>query len=118
MYNFNDIEKYLREGGDVETIAKAFTDELNRAIAVVEDENDLEICKESLIEAWNDYINTYFKHKKLPKGYTVKDFHLNSKEIDEITKILAEMVPVVDRVCELGNKSTDTVKDFFTKFGI
>lgn len=118
MFNFNDVEKYLREGGNAETIAKAFADELNRAVAVVEDEQDLDEHRSFLVEAWNDYMDAYFRHHKLPNGYTIEDFYFEDEQVERMMERIVEMVPVVDKICDIGNKSSDTVRNFFDKFGI
>ena len=118
MFDFNSVEKYLREGGNAETIAKAFADELNRAVAVVEDEQDLEDARGYLVEAWNGYMDAYFRHRKLPKGYAIEDFYFEDEQVEKMMERIVGMIPVVDKICDIGNKSNETLRSFYDKFGI
>ena len=46
-FDFNKIEKYLRNGGDASVIANAFADKLNAVINTMKAENDLTDAAES-----------------------------------------------------------------------
>lgn len=128
-YNFNDVEKYLREGGDATKLAQAFADTLNEALAQVQKENKLEEKATAFADAWNAYIDEYFKFHDVPENYVVADMYLNTKDVNYLMEQVLKFIPLLDRLnglFEMGvgqvSKSKDRVEDtvdkFFNKFGI
>ena len=128
-YNFNDVEKYLREGGDATKLAQAFADTLNGAIAQLQKENKLGEKAVAFADAWNAYIDEYFKIYDVPDNYVVADMYLNEKDVNYLMEQVLKFIPLLDRLngwFEVGteqvskskSKVENTVDKFFDKFGI
>lgn len=128
-YNFNDVEKYLRDGGDPTKLAQAFADTLNNALAQVQKENKLDEKGTAFAEAWNAYIDEYFKSHDVPENYVVADMYLNTKDVNYLMEQVLKFIPLLDKLnglFEIGaeqvskskSKVEDTVDKFFDKFGI
>lgn len=128
-YNFNDVEKYLRDGGDATKLAQAFADTLNNALAKVQEENKLDEKAIAFADAWNAYIDEYFKNHDVPENYVIADMYLNTKDVHYLMDQVLKFIPLLDKLgnlFEVGavqvskskNKVEDTVDKFFDKFGI
>jgi len=128
-YNFNDVEKYLRNGGDAVELAQAFADTLNNALAKFQKESKLDEKANGLAAAWNAYIDEYFKNHDVPENYVVADMYLNTKDVNYVMEQVLKFIPLLDKLngfFEIGaeqvskskNKVEDTVDKFFDKFGI
>ena len=128
-YNFNDIEKYLREGGDATELAQAFADTLNNALAKFQKENKLDEKATAFADAWNAYIDEYFKNHDVPENCVVADMYLNTKDVNYLMEQVLKLIPLFDKLnglFEIGaeqvskskGKVEDTVDKFFNKFGI
>lgn len=139
-FDFNNIEKYLREGGDPEAIAKAFADRLNTTIRVIDDEESLKKTSEKVSTAWNDYINVYFGTHKLPVDTVIEDWYINDTDVNAIMDSLVRVIPTVDKYIKIvenfnsaiqptknkinnttiktKNKVDTIIDDFFSKYGI
>ena len=74
-YNFNDIDKYIMNGGDPEELAKAFTDKLNAAL----NKSKYNEALVSLTDAWNTYVDARFSKKAERDKY-----YVNTKEMEEL----------------------------------
>jgi len=128
-YNFNDVEKYLRDGGDATKLAQAFADTLNNALAQVQKENKLDEKATAFADAWNAYVDEYFKTHDIPNNYVVADMYLNDRDVTYIMEQVLKFIPLFDKLnglFEVGaeqvskskGKVEDTVDKFFNKFGI
>jgi len=128
-YNFNDVEKYLRDGGKPEDMMNAFADLMNKSLATVRREDKLKEANTNLMRAWNQYMAEYFTVHDLPNGYTLKDWEMNENEMDTVMKRLIEILPVLaqytgmlktasKKIEKSMNNSRDVISDFFDKFDI
>ena len=139
-FDFNNIEKYLREGGNPETIAKAFADKLNITIHTIDDEKSLNKAMEKISVAWNDYVNIYFGIHKLPTSTILEDWYITTDDVKVLMDSLVKFIPTIDKYLKTVEnlndiispakiKVTDTatkakskvdniVDDFFSKYGI
>lgn len=128
-YNFNDIEKYLRDGGKPEDMMNAFADLMKKSLATIRREDKLKEANINLVKAWNAYMAEYFTAHDLPKGYTLEDWKMNECEMDAVMKRLIEILPVLaqygdfvktttKKIEKSVNNSRDVISDFFNKFDI
>lgn len=128
-YNFDDIAKYLRDGGDATKLAQAFADTLNEALAQVQKENKLDAKATAFADAWNAYIDEYFKTHDVPDNCVVADMYLNDRDVTYLMEQVLKFIPLLDKLnglFEVGaeqvskskNKVESTVDKFFNKFGI
>lgn len=128
-YNFNDIEKYLNDGGDPQKLAQAFADTLNEALAQVQKKNKLEEKATAFANAWNAYIDEYFKFHDVPENCVVADMYLNTKDVNYLMEQVLKFIPLLDKLnglFEMGveqvsnskDKVEDTISKFFAKYGI
>ena len=128
-FNFNDVEKYLRDGGDPTKMAQAFADVMNKALAKVQEENKLGQKANEFANAWNAYIDEYFKIHDVPNNYVVADMYLNDRDVTYLMEQVVKFIPLLDKLnglFEVGaeqitkskDKVEDTVDKFFNKFGI
>ena len=92
-YDFNDINKYLREGGSPEDIAKAFADSLNEAIEINSRTEKLNEKASKVCNDWQEYADLYFITHRVPSGFVVSDFYLKREELEKIMDALVEMAP-------------------------
>ena len=114
-YDFNDINKYLREGGSPEDIAKAFADSLNKAI---ESNSQIEKLSEKALQIcddWQEYVDLYFITHRIPSGFVVSDFYLKREELGKVMDALVEMAKVVNgaEIKERSCKKTPKDKQSF-----
>jgi hypothetical protein len=139
-FDFNNIEKYLRDGGNPETIAKAFADKLNITIHTIDDEKSLNNASEKVSVAWNDYVNAYFGTHKLPNNTILEDWYVTTDDIKALMDSLIKIIPTIDKylktienfndiispvkvkvtntTIKTKNKVDNVVDDFFSKYGI
>lgn len=125
-FDFNNIEKYLREGGDPESIAKAFADKLNTVIHTIDDEDTLNDANSEVVGAWNDYVDIYFGIYKLPSETKVEDFYINEEDVEYFMNTIIKLLPAVHKYSmTLSNilepaktKVNDIANDFFIKYNI
>ena len=140
-FDFNKIEKYLRNGGDASVIANAFADKLNAVINTMKAENDLTNAAEKVSLAWNDYINIYFGMNKLPDGTVLEDWYLEADEVGKLIDTVIRLFPVAKKYADIVDNTTtwaekiinetkntiknppsnnleNTLKSFYKKYGI
>ena len=128
-YNFNDVEKYLRDGGKPEDMMNAFADLMNKSLAIIRREDKLRKANTNLVKAWNEYMAEYFTTHNLPNGDTLEDWEMNENEMDAVMKRLIEILPVLaqytgmlktasKKIEKSMNNSRDVISDFFDKFDI
>lgn len=128
-YNFNDVEKYLRDGGKPEDMMNAFADLMNKSLATIRREDKLKEANTNLMKAWNEYMAEYFATHELPNGYTLDDWKMNEYEMDAVMKRVIEILPVLAQYSDFVktttkkieksvNNSRDVISDFFNKFDI
>ena len=111
-FNFNDIEAYLRNGGDPETIANAFADKLNLALATIEDESALDDAAKNVVNAWNNFADVFFGINKLPKNSKITDWKLASADdVIGIMDVLIQILPVINHYAELVEGLENNVKN-------
>lgn len=128
--DFAKIEKYLREGGDPEVVAKEFTDKLNTAIRNISDKQVYNETLENLVNAWNEYVKAYFNIHNLPVHSSIEDWYCNAKEIETFLRTLIEIMSIdisnlnslnpfkISKPSPPKKTNDDIVNDFFLKFGI
>lgn len=140
-FDFNKIEKYLRNGGDASVIANAFADKLNAIINTMKAENDLTDAAEKVSLAWNDYINIYFGMNKLPDGTVLEDWYLEADEVSKLIDTVIRLFPIAKKYADIVDNTTtwaekvineakntiknppsdnfeNTLKSFYKKYGI
>ena len=132
-FDFNDVERYLRDGGKPEDIANAFAEKLNSIIKVIDNEDNFNDSRNALADAWNKYIQNYFNRYKLPDGTLIEDWYINIDDIDVITDTLVRVVPLfykymnfVEDVSQsvkesntvIKSKTNNAINDFFNKYHI
>lgn len=111
-FNFNDIETYLRNGGSPETIANAFADKLNLALATIEDESALDDAAKNVVNAWNNFADVFFGINKLPKNSKIEDWKLTSADdVIGIMDALIQILPVINHYAELVEGLETNVKN-------
>lgn len=139
-YNFNEVDKFLRNGGDPQAISQAFADAVNQSLASIRNENKMKDVTRNLKDAWNNYMDEFFKYNEMPRGYTMEDWYMSNEEIESIMKQLIDVLPTLAKYLGLFNDTTirkiedktksnirpaekpsrshDAIADFFDKFGI
>ena len=110
-FDFNNIEKYLRNGGDASVIANAFANKLNSTINAMKVENELKDAAEDVSLAWNDYIDIYFGINKLPSGTVIADWYLKAEDVNKLLDSVIHLFPTVKKYGDmLDNVSKITEK--------
>lgn len=140
-FDFNKIEKYLRNGGDASVIANAFADKLNAVINTMKAENDLTDAAEKVSLAWNDYINIYFGINKLPDETVLEDWYMEADEVGKLIDTVIKLFPVAKKYTDMIDNASrwtekiinetkktiknppsdnfeNTLKSFYKKYGI
>ena len=140
-FDFNKIEKYLRNGGDASVIANAFADKLNAVINTMKAENDLTDAAEKVSLAWNDYINIYFGINKLPDETVLEDWYMEADEVGKLIDTVIKIFPVAKKYTDMIDNASrwtekiinetkktiknppsdnfeNTLKSFYKKYGI
>ena len=140
-FDFNKIEKYLRNGGDASVIANAFADKLNAIINTMKAENDLTDAAEKVSLAWNNYINIYFGINKLPDETVLEDWYMEANEVSKLIDTVIKLFPVAKKYTDMidnasrwtekivnetkktiknsnDNNFENTLKSFYKKYSI
>jgi len=111
-FNFNDIETYLRNGGDPETIANAFADKLNLALATIEDESALDDAAKNVVDAWNNFADVFFGINKLPKNSKIDDWKFfSTDDVIGVMEVLIQILPIFSHYAELIEGLETNVKN-------
>lgn len=109
-FDFNNIEKYLREGGDASIIANAFANKLNATINTMKAEKDLKSVGEKVSIAWNEYIDTYFGINKLPDGSILEDWYLDADEVGQVVDSAVKFIPMLKKYSDILSKISDVTE--------
>ena len=103
-YNFNNLDELIRSGTDPEEIAKAFSNNLNKAIA----DNDKvsrkeELCAE-MAKLWNEYVNLWMLEHPVPEQW---DLHMDADDLavglDHILTLFVKTAPLMEAMEDLAN---------------
>ena len=108
--DFNNVEKYLRNGGDPKVIAQEFADKINEVISKMNQENDIIEAAENVTEAWADFLDAYFIVHKLPTGFHIEDFDVTKEEIVKIIETLVTIAPYFEKYVSTLEKISDSVE--------
>ena len=114
--DFNNIEEYIRNGGDPQKIAQAFADQLNLAIATVNDEKEINEALEKVVFAWEDFADAYFAVHEIPKGFSVEDFYMNKDEALKIIESLVCIAPYFEKYASILDKVSETTERVRSNF--
>ena len=111
VYNFNDLEKMLRDGVSADEIAQAFTKNLNSAIDAVKP-TPMEIAGEDLAKAWNRMVDLYLEDNDAPSFIdNTDDLYVSSETATKLfldsMELLHKVAPLWDLFAELGNLEND-----------
>lgn len=99
-YDFNDLGELLRSGTDPEEIAKAFSDNLNKAIADSTKSSREEKLLVMMAEAWNEYINLQDFPDDMDLHMTPSDLKV---AIDTLLELFVKTAPLMSMMEELAN---------------
>ena len=102
-YDFNNIERYLADGGNAEELANAFASKLNAAI----EENKRADALEELTKAWNAYVDVRFSKKSDREKYYAN----STGEMRAFFNATVELTDTIDA-------GIDTVNRFFKRIGV
>lgn len=127
MYDFNNMIDLMRSGVSAQDLAKAFTDNLNNAIEVVEaekiTEDDYKMACAEVANAFNDAVQDYVIIHKL--DIDEKDLVIDQKFVNDVIEFFVELLPYVksfSKVINLDGKkkeneaTTDSFEDVMAKF--
>ena len=111
MYNFNDLEKMLRDGVSADEIAQAFTKNLNSAIDAVKP-TPMEIAGEDLAKAWNRMVDLYLENNDAPSFIDdTDDLYVSGETATRLftdsMELLHKVAPLWDLIAELGSIDKD-----------
>lgn len=116
--DFNNIEEFLRSGGTPDQIAKEFTDRLNKAIDVIEEEKEYKKKIKSVAETWNDFVNSYFKTHKLPENCSVVNFYILEEDVVAIIEMFVKVAPFIGKsaiILDLLTNKKEEVEKIFNE---
>lgn len=111
VYNFNDLEKMLRDGVSADEIAQAFTKNLNNAIDAVKP-TPMEIAGEDLAKAWNRMVDLYLEDNDAPSFIDdTDDLYVSGETATRLftdsMELLHKVAPLWDLIAELGSMEDD-----------
>lgn len=109
-FDFNNVEKYLANGGDVETIMNAFADKVNLSLAAQTDNAYFEAI-DNVVDAWNDYIDICAETNKIPENIDIEDLYIDQEDISSLTEMIFRLLPVLEKYFDF----MDTVKHSTTE---
>lgn len=133
--DFNNVEKYIRDGGSPEEIAQAFADQLNAVLSRIEDEKAVVTKSQEVAENWKSFVTAYFHVHPFPEGVKVEDFFLSSDDVVKLLETFVEIVPMfvkygsvienfatgAEKILDTKinkNSFTETMENFFNKLNI
>ena len=108
MYNFNDLEKMLREGVTADEIAQAFTKNLNSAIDAVKP-TPMEMAGVDLAKAWNHMIDLYLEDNDRPAFLDNDDDLYISGET--ATRLFKESMDLLNKMAPIWNAIASLAED-------
>ena len=112
--DFNNLEQYLREGGDPQVIAQAFANKLNNMIAKINQESAIEEEAENVVKAWRKFIEAYFEVNEIPDGFLIEDFEFKTEEVVKIIETFVSIAPYFEKyvsAIEKFSNNTEVIKD-------
>ena len=127
MYDFNNMIDLMRSGVSADELAKAFTDNLNNAIEVVEaekiTEDDYKMACAEAANAFNDAVQDYISIHNL--DIDEKDLEIDQKFVNDIVEFFVELLPYVKSLSKVVSPNTkkkeckvttDSFEDVMAKF--
>ena len=120
MFDFNDIYAELKKGHTAKEIGEAFADELNEAIAEIEDEEEEQALYEDLADAWNQVILHHVKihapvedEQKLREALTFTPERMKNIVIDTLDLVSAgtNLISRIDEKAKQTTTSSSNKKD-------
>ena len=114
--DFNDIETMLREKrATPEEIAKAFTDQLNAAIAATAEPTEWEKGLADLVDDWNYMIDLYVEnHKDETKGWESTDIYMTHEAMEEMLMAAIDGYKMADTIVADVNKWVKDIEKYHT----
>lgn len=102
MFNYEDILAQMNNGATAEDIAKAFTEQLNKAIHVQEEEAKVqaehkELLADTVAQAFNNFTNKWYSD--------ISQHTITAEEILDIYELIAGLNIKVDKL-KNGVKTT------------
>ena len=133
--DFNNVEKYIREGGNPEEIAQAFADQLNTVLQHIEAEEAVGTKATEVIHVWKDFVKAYFHVNPIPENSKVEDFFMSEGDPQKLLETFVQVVPMFVKYGSVlenlatstekilntkvdKNAFSDTMENFFRKFNI
>ena len=133
--DFNNVEKYIRDGGNPEEIAQAFADQLNAVLQRIEAEEAVGKKATEVTEVWKDFVEAYFHVNPLPEKTTIEQFYMTEKDVTALLENFVHLTPLIvkygsalenfaNSVQKVVDTKTDkntfseTMENFFRKLNI
>lgn len=133
--DFNNVEKYIRDGGNPEEIAQAFADQLNAVLQHIEAEEAVGKKATEVTKVWKDFVEAYFHVNSLPDKMTIEQFYMTEKDVTALLENFVQLTPLIvkygsalenfaNSVQKVVDTKTDknafseTMENFFRKLNI
>ena len=98
-----------------EALVAEFTKQLNSEL---KKKNALSESKNEVVKSWNSFLKSYFDIYPLPDNVTLKDIEIKSENVEEILKLVLELVPCVnsisDNIDKVKKKTVAVIEDVST----
>ena len=106
MYDF-DMKRLLDAfEGDPSELANAFTNQLNKELAVRKNERMIKEAAEKVANTWNDFVKVYFEYDKdVPDDALIDDYIIDANSVIDIMKAFLQFIPILA-------KYNNTIEDF------
>lgn len=115
IYDFRMKQLLQLFDDNSETLVAEFTKQLNSEL---KKKNALSESKNEVVKSWNSFLKSYFDIYPLPDNITLKDIEIKSENIEEILKLVLELVPCVnsisDNIDKVKKKTVAVIEDVST----
>lgn len=129
MFNYEDILAMMQNGTSAENIAKEFTDSLNQAIKVQEEEKQKVAAKaavtadaQKVADAFNEFTAKHYADVASGAEITAEDIITIYDLVSNININFSKLKNGVSATCHFGKSKLDDVdeiiENFFDKYGL
>ena len=103
-YNF-DMDRLLETfDGDPEKLANAFADALNDKLAEKRKKDYINETAQDVACSWECFVDEYFEHNELPKGYYVEDLYVDAETVKVVLQLIVRALPYFQLIGEYADK--------------
>lgn len=112
MYDFDMKNLLATFNGDPDKLAKAFTDQLNKALEEQKQKEKVQKLASNVALTWDSYVDEYLSFNNLKLNPA--DYHLNGEDVEDLLMFFIALLPEMEKTFQTlmaFDNATNKVKD-------